>query len=87
MSRADQIQILRMACVGTPSPDDDDFGEVENAKAGCLRDILLAIEEKRGALYMREMSCFLLDKWDLHFDRLDMQSDDALDLASKLLRL
>ena len=87
MTRADQIQTLRMACIGTPFPHDDDFGDEEKAKSGCLRDVLLAIEEKRGALYMREMSGFLIDKWDLHFDRLDMQSDEALDLASKLLKL
>ena len=85
MTRAEQIQTLR-ACIGTPFHDDD-FREVDKARSGSLRDVLLAIEEKRGALYMREMSCFLIDKWDLHVDRLDMQSDEALDLASKLLKL
>jgi hypothetical protein len=52
-----------------------------------LADILLAIEQKRGALYMRQMSGVLIEKWNLHSDRIANQSSDTLDLVARLLKL
>jgi hypothetical protein len=56
-------------------------------RSGSLADILLAIEQKRGALYMRQMSGVLIEKWNLHDDRLANQSSDTLDVVARLLKL
>jgi hypothetical protein len=50
-----------------------------------LVDTFLTIQERRGALYMLDMARYLLEKWDLHSDRLQEQSDEARDLVAKLL--
>jgi len=86
MASAEQVQSMRMAFFRMPQVDGTCI-EIEKERSGSLADVLLAIEEKRGALYMRQMSGFLIEKWNLHSDRLDMQSDDALNLVSQLLKL
>lgn len=85
MTSVESIQSIRAACFGLPVVE----GTVDSAKEkpGSLADILLAIKDKRGALYMREMSGFLIEKWNLDTDRLDMQSSDTLDLVARLLKL
>jgi hypothetical protein len=72
MTGVESIQSLRTACF---------------EKSGSLPDMRLAIEQKRGALYMRETSGVLIEKWNLRSDRLDDQSSDTLDLVAKLLKL
>jgi hypothetical protein len=67
-----------------------DSEEVEagsDEQAGSLADILLAIEQKRGALYMRDTSQVLIESWNLRTDRLDRQSPATLELLAKLLQL
>jgi hypothetical protein len=85
MTSVESIQSIRAACFGLPEAAS--CVDTGNEKPGSLADILLAIKEKRGALYMREMSGFLIEKWNLDTDRLDMQSSDTLDLVARLLKL
>lgn len=51
-----------------------------------LTDTLLAIQEKRGALFMLDMSRYLIEKWNLQSDQLEDQSDEIRDLVAKLLK-
>jgi hypothetical protein len=46
-------------------PEAENSPEPGKERSGSLVDILLAIEEKRGALYMRETSGALVEKWNL----------------------
>ena len=85
MTSIESIQSIRTACSGLPQTDGS--AEAGKEKSGSLADILLAIEQKRGALYMRQMSGILIEKWNLQSDRLDNQSSDALDLVVRLLKL
>ena len=85
MTSVESIQSIRTACFGLPQTDGSAEGGKE--KSGSLADILLAIEQKRGALYMRELSGVLIDKWNLRSDRLDNQSSDTLDLVVRVLKL
>jgi hypothetical protein len=85
MTTVESIQSIRAACFGLPQAQSS--AEIGKEKSGSLADILLAIEEKRGALYMREMSGFLIEKWNLNSDRLDNQSSDTLALVARLLKL
>jgi hypothetical protein len=65
----------------------EDIEITSGEQSGSLADILLAIEEKRGTLYMRDTSPVLIESWNLHNDRLDMQSPETLELLAKMLRL
>jgi hypothetical protein len=84
MTTLESIQSIRTACFGLP---DGDVLESGKERSGSLADVLLAIEQKRGALYMRQMSGFLIEKWNLQSDRLDNQSSDTLSLVARLLNL
>jgi hypothetical protein len=85
MSRAVQMEAVRGTEAGWPlAPCNEPF---EGKNSANLANILLAIQQKRGALYMLEMSRYLLEKWDLRSDQLDGQTDETLNLVSKLLKL
>jgi len=85
MTSIETIQSIRRACFGLPEAGNSP--EPGKERSGSLVDILLAIEEKRGALYMRQMSGFLIEKWNLQSDQLDTQTSDTLDLVARLLKL
>jgi hypothetical protein len=85
MTSIEAVQSIRTACFGMPEAENS--AETAKERSGSLADVLLAIEQKRGALYMRQMSGFLIEKWNLHIDRLDNQSSDTLDLVARLLNL
>ena len=85
MTSLESIQSIRTACFGLPATGTS--LETGKERSGSLADVLLAIEQKRGARYMRQMSGFLVEKWDLHSDRLDNQSSDTLNLVARLLNL
>ncbi|HEY7296529.1 MAG TPA: hypothetical protein VH684_01225 [Xanthobacteraceae bacterium] len=90
MTSVEAIQSIRTACFGLPETENcllTGSPETGKARSGSLADVLLAIEQKRGALYMRQMSGFLIEKWNLHSDRLDNQSGDTLNLVARLLNL
>ena len=85
MTTIESIESIRAACLGLPLTDSS--GESAPDKSGSLADILLAIEQKRGALYMRQTSGVLIEKWNLHSDRIANQSSDTLNLVARLLKL
>jgi len=85
MTSIQAVQSIRTACFGLPEAENSP--EPGKERSGSLVDILLAIEEKRGALYMRQMSGFLIEKWNLQSDQLDTQTSDTLDLVARLLKL
>ena len=85
MTSIQAVQSIRTACFGFPEAENSP--EPGKERSGSLVDILLAIEEKRGALYMRQMSGFLIEKWNLQSDQLDTQTSDTLDLVARLLKL
>ena len=85
MTSIQAVQSIRTACFGLPETENSP--EPGKERSGSLVDILLAIEEKRGALYMRQMSGFLIEKWNLQSDQLDTQTSDTLDLVARLLKL
>jgi hypothetical protein len=85
MTSIEAVQSIRTACFGFPEAENPP--EPGKERSGSLVDILLAIEEKRGALYMRQMSGFLIEKWNLQSDQLDTQTSDTLDLVARLLKL
>jgi len=85
MTIVESIESIRAACLGLPLTDGPGEGGPE--RSGSLADILLAIEQKRGALYMRQMSGVLIEKWNLHSDCLANQSSDTLDVVAGLLKL
>jgi hypothetical protein len=85
MTSIEAVQSIRTACFGLPEAENSP--EPGKERSGSLVGILLAIEEKRGALYMRQMSGFLIKKWNLQSDQLDTQTSDTLDLVARLLKL
>ena|SRR5437868_10699486 len=85
MTSVESIQCIRAVFLGLPQADGS--GESGPERSGSLADILLAIEQKRGALYMRQISGVLIEKWNLRHDSLDNQSSDTLDVVAKLLKL
>ena len=85
MTSIEAVQSIRTACFGLPEAENSP--EPGKERSGSLVDILLAIEEKRGALYMRQMSGFLIEKWNLQSDQLDTQTSDTLNLVARLLKL
>jgi hypothetical protein len=84
MTSVESIRLIRAAFGSLEAMCSVDTGK---QKRGSLADVLLAIQEKRGALYMRQISGFLIEKWDLSSDRIDLQSSDTLDLVARVLRL
>ena len=51
-----------------------------------LADTLLAIQRRRGALFMLDMSRCLIEKWDLRCDRLQAQSAETVEFVERILR-
>jgi hypothetical protein len=84
MSHLDHLRAVRSDAV-RPLPG---FlaGLLEVDGSGSLADTLSAIQEKRGACYMLEMSRYVIEKWDLGSDQLDAQSGETLELVAKLLK-
>jgi hypothetical protein len=89
MIRIDQLETMRTACARSHVSEDHHVLPVGNPSEqhGSLAEVLLAIEEKRGALYMRDTSTLLIENWNLRADRLEQQSPETLELLAKLLKL
>ena len=86
MSQAVHVQTART--VQWPlGPEGGPFGLDEDANSASLVDILLRIQQKRGALYMLETSRYVIEKWDQRSDQLRAQSDETLALVARLLML
>ena len=55
-----------------------------------LADTLLAIQRRRGALFMLDMSRCLIEKWNICCDRLQAhrqaQSEETVQLVERILR-
>ena len=88
MSRPEREQTVRTAkreCrfEGKHEPS----APAQGRKSTSLASILLAVEHKRGRLYMLDMSRYLIEGWDLRSDQLQAQSEETLDLVHKLLKL
>jgi hypothetical protein len=88
MNLAEQIESMRIGCIRSHVlQGESEFADEASKGRGSLAEMLLAIEEKRGALYMRDISHVLIESWNLRADRLDMQSPATLELLAKLLKL
>jgi hypothetical protein len=85
MSRAERAHAVRTSAwtagVGLQS-----FSATEAETTSSLADTLLAIEQRRGALFMLDMSRSLIEKWDLRCDRLQGQSEETVRLVEQLLK-
>jgi hypothetical protein len=79
---------LAMTDSAPPLQDDDQClaGAWEEKRPMSLAMTLSAIQDKRGTLYMLEMSRYLIEKWDFSSDQLQFQTEDTLDLVAKLLK-
>ena len=80
------VQILQASKPGWPLNRQSgpfDFGKNSNS----LAETLLAIQKKRGALYMLDTSRCLIEKWDLRSDQLDSQSEETWNLVASLLKV
>jgi len=51
-----------------------------------LASTLLAIRQRRGALFMLDSSRWLIETWNLESDRLQEQSEDTIRLVRRLLK-
>jgi len=51
-----------------------------------LASTLLAIGQRRGALFMLDSSRWLIETWNLESDRLQEQSEDTIRLVQRLLK-
>jgi hypothetical protein len=51
-----------------------------------LASTLLAIRQRRGALFMLDSSRWLIEKWNLASDCLDEQSEETIRLVERLLK-
>lgn len=55
-------------------------------EASSLADTLFAIQQRRGTLFMLDMSRCLIERWNLRHDRLQEQSEDTVRLVERLLK-
>jgi len=51
-----------------------------------LASTLLAIQKRRGTLYMLDMSRCLIEMWDLRCDQLQEQSEETVQLVERMLK-
>jgi hypothetical protein len=63
------------------------FRPSEGTHASSLAATLLAIAERRGELFMLEISRHLIERWDLRCDELNAQTDETLHLVAELLKV
>src|SRR5262245_57986232 len=59
---------------------------VELSRANGLADVLLAIEQRRGTLFMLDVSRHLIEKWNLVVDQLQAQSDETKRFVDAILK-
>jgi hypothetical protein len=58
----------------------------EEPMPGTLASTLLAIGQRRGALFMLDSSRWLIETWNLESDRLQEQSEVTIRLVQRLLK-
>jgi hypothetical protein len=85
MSRAERARAVRTSA-WTVATKLESFAPTEPAMTSSLADTLLAIQQRRGALFMLDMSRCLIEKWDLRCDRLQAQSEETVQLVERILR-
>ena len=59
---------------------------VEETTPSTLAGTLLAIRQRRGALFMLDSSRWLIERWNLESDGLQEQSEDTIGLVQRLLK-
>jgi len=59
---------------------------LEETTPSTLAGTLLAIRQRRGALFMLDSSRWLIERWNLESDRLQEQSEDTIRLVQRLLK-
>ena len=87
MSRAERVNVAqarraRWPIGATPETSVSD----EAPRSAGLANILLAIEQSRGTLYMLDVSRCLLERWDLRNDQLQAQSEETRHLVDQILK-
>ena len=58
----------------------------ELSRANGLADVLLAIEQRRGTLFMLDVSRLLIEKWNLAVDQLQAQGDETKRFVDAILK-
>jgi hypothetical protein len=58
----------------------------EGTLPSTLADTLLAIRQRRGALFMLDNSRWLIERWKLESDRLHEQGEDTVRFVQRLLK-
>ena len=87
MSRAERVHVAQATKAHWPfDTKPEAFVPDEAQRPNGLAGVLLAIEQKRGTLYMLDVSRCLIERWDLRTDRLQAQSDDTRRLIDKILK-
>jgi hypothetical protein len=87
MGHAERVHVARATKACWPfdaEPEASIPDEVQRLNG--LASVLLAIEQKRGTLYMLDVSRCLLERWNLSTDQLQAQSDETRRLIDNILK-
>ena len=80
------VEILTVS-LDDPQPLDRSQGTSTGARSSkSLASTLRGIQEKRGTLFMLDTCRYLIETWNLQFDRLDAQTGETAALVTRLLR-
>ena len=80
------IQTARTRAVGQPEWLGSNLEMFEETTPSTLAATLLAIKQRRGALFMLDSSRWLIERWNLESDRLLEQSEDTIRFVQRLLK-
>jgi hypothetical protein len=83
MSHSARTRAVRQAA-WTLSSEDPALNE--EMMPNSLASTLLAIRQRRGALFMLDSSRWLIERWNLESDGLQEQSEDTIRLVQRLLK-
>jgi hypothetical protein len=88
MSSAERVHVAQATRAHPPfdAKPPQAFVSEEAQRSNGLAGVLLAIEQKRGTLFMLDVSRCLLERWDLHTDQLQAQSEDTRSLIDRILK-
>jgi hypothetical protein len=78
-----EIRAVSQDNPGRLDPSQDISTEARRPKS--LAITLLEIQEKRGTLFMLDTCRYLIEAWNLQFDRLDAQTEETASLVTRLL--
>jgi hypothetical protein len=87
MSSAERVNVAQARRARWPiDAKPETFVSDQAPRSAGLANILLAIEQSRGTLYMLDVSRCLLERWDLRTDQLQAQSDETRRLIDQILK-